>query len=115
MPELIVKFFGQWAKVNCDGRCSKAWGINNRPKVHLSEDEDDYAFLADDELGDAPVDPGTYEGGQGKPRSVGEFPNKWCIRECERCNISLRGMSDQQLPVRTFDARVFNKAAEGER
>ncbi len=69
----------------CDARCSKAWGINNRPKVEFDPDEpDDYAFVPDHELGDAPDDPGTYEGDHAKPGHPGERLNKWCSRECER-------------------------------
>lgn len=102
MPEAVITFFGQAAKVNCDGNCAKAWGISNRPKRQLSADEDDYEFLADGELGDAPADPGTYEGGHGKPSSSHEFPNRWCVRECERCNMSSPGESQHLLPVKTF-------------
>jgi hypothetical protein len=80
-----IIFFGQPAVVACDERCNKAWGVNQRPKVELSKDPDDYASLADDELPEAPADPGTYEGGHGKPTRPGERMNKWCVRECERC------------------------------
>lgn len=72
----------------CDGKCDKAFGTMERPKVHLSPTEyDDYAFLADDEVGIAPRS-GVWDGGQGKPID-GENPeqnwlNKWCIRSCER-------------------------------
>lgn len=82
--ETIIMFCDQQAKVGCDEKCEKAWGNENRPKVQLSEDEDDYAFLSDDELGEAPIDPGTYEGGQAKPIDKKDIPNRWCIRECER-------------------------------
>jgi hypothetical protein len=67
LMEKRITFFGQPAKVGCDGRCGKAWGINGRAKVRLSDDEDDFYWPADDELGDAPADPGSYEGGYGKP------------------------------------------------
>ena len=95
----FITYFGQKTKVACDGNskiacdgnCRKAWGINNRPKRQLSDDPDDYVFLADSELGDAPADPGTYEGGYGKPTSPAEFPNKWCVRECERSEMSAPG------------------------
>lgn len=82
-----ILYFGQPSCVACDGNCAKAWGINNRPKEQLSDNEDDYAFLADDELGEAPADPGTYEGGQGKPVEPHELLNKWCVRECERSTL----------------------------
>lgn len=82
--EKIVQYFGNPCKVACDGNCKKAWGINQRPKEHISGDDDDVVFLSDSELGEAPENPGTYEGGQGKPRSKSEMLNKWCFRECER-------------------------------
>lgn len=57
-----IVFFGQKAVVGCDSKCEKAWGINMRPKVQLDEhNEDGYAYLADNELGTAPVNPGIYE------------------------------------------------------
>lgn len=91
MPEAFITYMSQKAKVACDGNCGKAWGVNTRPKRQLSDDPDDYVYLADSELGDAPINPGTYEGGHAKPESVAEFPNKWCVRECERCEMSAPG------------------------
>lgn len=84
-------FFGKPVTVACDGNCGKAWGIVVRPCVQLSADEDDDAMLADDELGDAPSDPGTYEGSDGKPLSLDFAHNKWCLRQCERSVIVDRG------------------------
>ena len=69
-----IIYFGKSARVECDGNCKKAWGINSRPDK------------PDDELGAAPEDPGTYEGGHAKPKE-GEEMNKWCIRECERSSL----------------------------
>ncbi len=112
MNESIITYFGQPARVNCDRNCSKAWGINNRPKVQLSADEDDYAYLSDDELGIAPIDPGTYEGGIANPLSPDEFPTKWCVRECERSNMSRPGKWNQSLPVRDFSKRMLNKGSD---
>lgn len=106
--DTIVQYCHQPARVVCDGKCIKAWGVSNRPKVQLSEDEDDYAFLTDDELGDASTDPGTYEGGQGKPSSALYFPNKWCVRECERCSMSESDMYMLPLKVKSFDKRSYN-------
>lgn len=81
-----ILYFGQTMIVSCDEKCDKAWGINNRPKEQLNEnDEDDFVWLSDDELGIAPNDPGTYEGGYAKPINKINIPNKWCVRECERC------------------------------
>jgi hypothetical protein len=89
---MLVKaiiWFGNPAVVACDGRCEKAWGINNRPVVQLSDNPDDYEFLADGELGEAPRNPGTYEGQHGKPSDYSDpyRQNKWCCRECERSKI----------------------------
>lgn len=112
MDELLHKnivYFGKPCVLACDGQCHKAWGINNRPRVYLDDptgtvypntdhhyppdmedykDEDDYAYLADSELGDAPIDPGTYEGECAKPVEPHERLNKWCARECERSDIA---------------------------
>eukprot|EP00919_Chromeraceae_sp_WS-2016_P055429 GHVR01131742.1.p2 GENE.GHVR01131742.1~~GHVR01131742.1.p2 ORF type:complete len:122 (-),score=13.15 GHVR01131742.1:1241-1606(-) len=109
MGEAMITYFGQKARVKCDGVCNKAWGMNNRPKILLSqEDDDDYAWLSDDELGEAPVDPGTYEGGVGKPLSADAFPTKWCVRECERCVMSHPGEYANPLVLRDFSKRVYN-------
>lgn len=81
----IIQYFGQPMRVNCDRNCGKAWGICERPRIQPSDDEDDYYWLADQELGVAPDDPGTYEGGHAKPMTPRAFPNKWCVRQCERC------------------------------
>jgi hypothetical protein len=115
--EKRITFFGQPAKVACDGRCSKAWGINSRPTVQLSDDEDDYYSIPDGELGDAPADPGTYEGDCGKPLSVKSATdmNKWCVRECERCAMSEPGAADKPLELRDFSQRRYNKPQGGNR
>lgn len=67
-------------------------------------DMDDYAFLADDELATAPVDPGSYEGDQGKPRAPEQRLNKWCCRACERCR-----MVDDKFPVKDFELPDFSQ------
>lgn len=99
-----VVWFGRECTLACDGRCDKAWGLNNRPMLHYMTDglrelapgeqplnPDDYVFRADDDLGIAPADPGTYEGGYGKPSGVPLtdplLMNKWCARECERSGV----------------------------
>ena len=105
----IISFFHQPMKVACDRKCTKAWGINNRPKVVFSGNLDDYAFLADGELGDAPVNPGTYEGEDAKPLSSNEFPNKWCVRECERCARSAPGKEREPLLLTNWSRRVYNQ------
>lgn len=108
MPEQLITYFGQTAKVCCDGKCEKAWGNSNRPREQLSDDEDDYAWLCDGELGTAPIDPRTYEGGDAKPVTVLEFPNRWCVRECERCSMAKPGEFDKPLAIKRFDSRVYN-------
>ena len=110
---MIVKrivFFGQPATHACDGKCGKAWGINTRPRVQMSDDVDDYAYLADGELGDAPADPGTYEGDHAKPRiATGpEHINKWCVRECERAWISPPRNPDATPELPNLAARLYN-------
>ncbi len=100
MPEAMITYFGQPAKVACDGKCEKAWGINNRPGVRVGID--DFKFCDDSELTTAPIDPGTCEGGHRKPPSAEYFPNKWRVRECERCVMSKFGQSDRPLSLPTF-------------
>lgn len=76
-----IIYFGKMTEVECDGKCNKAWGINSHPR-------DEHDNMIDDSLLDnAPKDPGTYEGSHGKPKTTEEFPNKWCVRECERCSF----------------------------
>ena len=102
MLQKEIKWFRDQCIFACDGKCHKAWGINNRPKRQLSEDEDDYEYLSDNELGEAPENPGTYEGGQGKnPKSL----NKWCARECERSKIF---DMDEQIALKNFENPVKN-------
>jgi hypothetical protein len=100
-----ITFFGEPRILACDANCKKAWGINNRPLIQLSDDEDDYVYLADDELDIAPEDPGTYEGGQAKPRALEDRLNKWCARECERSTIVEPG---ETIKLREFSRRVYN-------
>lgn len=86
-----ITFFGQAAVIACDGCCAKAWGINGRPKTMLSEDPDDYVYVGDHALGEAPPPGetvGQSEGVDFKPSATslteGEDMNRWCARECER-------------------------------
>lgn len=105
-----IVFYGEDAVVLCDGKCEKAWGINTRSRVVITEgDDDDYYFLPDGELGIAPDDPGTYEGGHAKPvKSDGpDRMNKWCIGECERALI-LEPLHDPFKRPPNFERRVFN-------
>jgi hypothetical protein len=108
MIQKEVIAFGRPIMVGCDGNCKKAWGINNRPKIQLDDNnEDDYAFLSDNELGDAPEDPGTYEGFEmcSKPLTDDEKFNKWCFRECERAERYELG---RELKLDNWDDRVYN-------
>lgn len=89
----------------CDGRCTKAWGINARPRVQVSDLEDDILYLADAELGVAPDDPGTYEGGCAKPCTPSSRLNKWCARECERSRIVQTG---EDIVLSDFTVRLRN-------
>lgn len=80
MPEQEGRYMGVPARWRCDGKCGKAWGRSSRPWGDASNPEG-FEWLADDELPEAPENPGTYEGRDGKvPLSM----NKWCVRECER-------------------------------
>jgi hypothetical protein len=104
---------GQKARVCCDRQCGKAWGINNRPQIQLSEeDEDDTVWLSDGELGDAPSEPGTWEDGYGKPSTPDAFPNKWCVRECERSAMSEPGRFDEPVELPRLDVRLYNQPSK---
>jgi len=88
-----IIFAGKKCSVACDGKCSKAWGINLRPRKYFDEDSpDDYVWLSDDELGDAPDNPESYKDGQGKPQCRKDRLNKWCVRECERSQLETVGV-----------------------
>jgi hypothetical protein len=101
-----IVFFGKPVTMVCDGNCRKAWGTSQRPKVEFDPDEpDDVAWLADSECGEAPEDPGTYEGGHGKPEGPHEM-NKWCARECERSELFNAG---EKVEARSFSERMFNQ------
>lgn len=106
MFEKTIVYFGQPTTVKCDAKCDKAWGWCNRPKVYIKDEHeypDDFYMLADNELGIAPIDPGTYEGNDGKPvnASSGSDLNRWCVRECERCVFG-------DKPLRDFSKRFYN-------
>ena len=131
MPVKHVKMYGLSMVLSCDGKCHKAWGINQRPMVFYMEegqpprelrqgekprDYEDFAWKADNELGDAPADLGSYEGGDGKPavremtQGNAALMNRWCARECERHVLDEEGVTPQ-VPPRDFSKRVpnFNK------
>lgn len=92
----------------CDGKCEKAFGINLRPRILWSRDPDDYTWLADQEIPfDAPKDPGSYEGGHAKPQELPQEHNKWCVRECERCEAVKEGETPEEA-MRDFSKRMSN-------
>lgn len=98
-------FFGKPCILVCDANCAKAWGINNRPEIQLSDDEDDHVWLADHELGEAPVDPGTAEGDETKPTRPEDRLNKWCARECERGQVV---EPNEAFNLIDFNQRYYN-------
>ena len=127
--EKEITYYGAPAKVGCDEKCNKAWGINNRPRVYLdisetqifglegtsiypdTEDDiniDNYAYCADGELPDAPIDPETYENDDAKPTCKSEMGNRWCVRECERCQMSEYGKHNEPLKLKDFSQRFYN-------
>lgn len=132
--EKEIIFFGQKAKIGCDEKCNKAWGINNRPQFFpelgreklygygceyhwpgqdpsnegLDWDDDNSVYLPDNQLGEAPENPGTYEGGHAKPTCDTEKGNKWCARECERCAMSKPGEWSKPLTFPDFEKEHYN-------
>ena len=104
-----ITYFGQPATHACDGRCDKAWGRQNRPRVGPPND---WAYRADYELGSPPTDPDAYgfEGGDSKPVNVTgtDDVNKWCVRECERAWLSAPGMPDSPPELPDFTTRLYN-------
>lgn len=111
MIEKTINYFDDRVRVVCDAQCNKAWGTNSRPKIEFDEDDpDDYVWLSDGELGEAPADPGTYEGDQAKPTAYDNpedhLLNKWCVRECERSGMM--GGRHGDYPPHDFTKRVYN-------
>lgn len=126
--EKIITYFDEKAKVACDENCNKAWGGNNRPRVYEGlgeqifgfgftksiypdkdiENIDDWAYLSDNELGDAPENPRTEEGGDLKPTNKDEIGNRWCVRECERCVMSKIGEWNKPLQLKDLSKRYYN-------
>jgi hypothetical protein len=100
-----ITYFGEQVIVACDEKCNKAWGINTRPRNELSDDPDDYEYLSDGELGEAPGHPGTWEGRDKKPVNKEGIPNRWCVRECERCSMFDIGKT---IELKDFSVRRKN-------
>lgn len=95
----------------CDHQCEKAWGVNGRRVTNGNllefdeHNEDDVAYLADNEVGQAPANPGSTEGGHGKPFKPQKH-NKWCLRECERCKVIAPG---ELIEIPDFSQRIYNQ------
>lgn len=104
-----ISHFGKEEFVVCDKKCEKAWGVSSRPKVNLdSQNPDDIVYMADSDLGEAPRDPGTYEGGHGKPFNPDEH-NKWCVRQCERSCFYKSKDEIESDNVEAHKERVYNQ------
>lgn len=105
-----VVAFGKPIVIGCDAKCEKAFGINGRPSIQVSSEDDDYAWLSDNEVGLAPISGLTCiieEGGDSKPDTSNPDSrlNKWCHRECERC---VSADNREELRLRDFSTRLFN-------
>lgn len=90
---------------------TKIFGLNDEsiyPDTEVDYDENNWVWCSDDELGEAPEDPGTYESGDAKPIKGDYIPNKWCVRGCERCEMSDFGNPDMILKLRDFSKRISN-------
>lgn len=101
--------FGQPLVIACDGKCASAFGVNGRPHEQLSDDPDDIVWYSDKEAGVAPESGKTVilaEGGECKPSNENEVLNKWCFRECERCEKVDPG---KELIWTDWSQRVYNK------
>lgn len=51
----------------------------------------------------------TEEGGERKPINKQNIPNKWCVRQCERCAMSERGESNEDLKIKDWSKRIYNQ------
>jgi hypothetical protein len=92
-----TKFCGTSVILICDAQCNKAWGVNSRPI-----DDETNEWIADFEQ-EAPADPGTYEGGSGKPDTPRHNP--WCARECERSLLVSGEMQNKPIDLPKWNAR----------
>lgn len=121
-----IVYFGRQTHTGCDAKCHKAWGMQLRPAVYLDAegkvikvylggkgkydlpdgaDPDNHAYIPDELLGNAPEEPGTWEGFEGKePESL----NKWCVRQCERNEIGEYDDPMGPLKLKNFSDFLFN-------
>jgi len=94
MPE-----FG--ATVACDGKCTKACGLNCRPRRVLdSNDPEDYVWFADDELKFVPEN-------RRKPVDPSQM-NEWCVHCCERAELFPLDCDRRRMETIDFSKRVYN-------
>ena len=109
--EKEITYYGAPAKVGCDEKCNKAWGINNRPRVYLDISETQifglegtsiYPDIEDD------INVDNYENDDAKPTCKSEMGNRWCVRECERCQMSEYGKHNEPLKIKDFNQRFYN-------
>lgn len=122
-PLITYGFFsGVRVRFVCDRKCTKAWGNNARPRRPIAEDEhciqrtivgsyyaeDFWEMLPDQELGEAPEKPGSYEGIDTKPLPPVDSHNRWCVRECERCQTY---SPEEPMYIHNFDLPVPNVQA----
>lgn len=105
-----IRWFDKQCLVVCDRRCDKAWGHNgHRPAISESDDADNIVWLADTEVGIAPIESQVLEGGDGKPTEPPAQHNKWCVRECERSNVVRR---NEIITCLDWSKRVFNQPSK---
>ena len=75
-----ILYYGKRCLAVCDQKCTKAWGVSGkRPQWRDQAEPDDVIWFADSEVTEAPDDPGSYEGGQGKPLAPPSIHNKWRV------------------------------------
>lgn len=106
----VVTAYGERMALGCDGRCERAYGRQDRPKVFAGTgNDDDWAWLADSEIKElAPENPGSYEGGVGKPKEAADRLNRWCFRECERSVFA--GSRETLVELPNLSKRYYNIA-----
>jgi hypothetical protein len=122
-PLITYGFFsGVRVRFVCDRKCNKAWGMNQRAKRPIEADEhciqrvvvgryhaeDFWVMLPDTELGEAPEKPGTHEYTDTKPLPPVDSHNRWCVRECERCETY---DPNEPMYIHNFDQPIPNVQA----
>jgi len=95
----IIQYCGQPMGVGCDGRCDLAigidWCLNDGKTPDLLQIKRNGYTLAE-----LRSDPGSSEGDERKMFNDSGFPNKWCVRQCERCKqIGERDVTADEDPA----------------